>query len=87
MSMYCVPPGDKILQEMVHVDDPKLKINGHLLDVEGYNAHYSYSTTKKRYSGTVVFIKRRMTASQDAKPFSKKQATLGNFFNGTTKRL
>mmetsp|Transcript_10851 Transcript_10851/g.19842 ORF Transcript_10851/g.19842 Transcript_10851/m.19842 type:complete len:537 (-) Transcript_10851:1097-2707(-) len=71
------------LQEM-HVDDPKLKINGHLLEVEGYDAHYSCSTTKKGYSGTAVFIKRRTTVSQDAvKPSSKKQATLGNFFNGT----
>eukprot|EP00978_Attheya_sp_CCMP212_P022550 scaffold67457_cov90-Attheya_sp.AAC.3 len=87
MSMYCVPPGDEILQEMVHVDDPKLKINGHLLEVEGYESHYSCSMTKKGYSGTAVFIKRRTTASQDVKPFSKKQATLGNFFNGTTKRL
>eukprot|EP00978_Attheya_sp_CCMP212_P015676 scaffold40485_cov30-Attheya_sp.AAC.1 len=41
-----VPPGDEILQEM-HVDDPKLKISGHLLEVEGYNAHYSCSATKK----------------------------------------
>eukprot|EP00978_Attheya_sp_CCMP212_P018011 scaffold48740_cov61-Attheya_sp.AAC.2 len=72
------------LQEM-HVDDPKIKINGRLLEGEGYDVHYSCSTTKKGYSGMAVFIKHRMTSSsQEAiKSSSKKQATLGNFFNGT----
>eukprot|EP00978_Attheya_sp_CCMP212_P022833 scaffold68764_cov56-Attheya_sp.AAC.4 len=84
--MSCVPPGDEILQEM-HVDDPKFKISGHLLEVEGYNAHYSCSATKKVILEQPFFIKHRTTASQDAKLFSKKQAKLGNFFNGTKKRM
>ena len=35
------------LQE-VHVDDPKLKIGGHLLVEEGYEAHYSCSTADRK---------------------------------------
>ena len=69
------------LQEM-HVDDPKLKIGGHLLVEEGYEAHYSCSTTKKGYSGTAVFVKKR--DADDGKG-SKKQASLSSFFGGATK--
>ena len=70
------------LQEM-HVDDPKLKIGGHLLVEEGYEAHYSCSTTKKGYSGTAVFVKKR--DADDGKG-SKKQASLSSFFGGATKK-
>ena len=66
------------LQE-VHVDDPKLKIGGHLLVEEGYEAHYSCSTTKKGYSGTAVFVKKR--DGNDGKG-NKKQASLSSFFGG-----
>ena len=51
------------LQEM-HLDDPKLKIRGHLLEAEGYDSYYSCSTTKKGYSGTAVFVKRRGDAAK-----------------------
>jgi len=68
------------LQEM-HVIDPKLKIQGHLLEEEGFDGYYSCSTTKKGYSGTAVFIKRRDGSSRlDHSDSKKKQATLGNFF-------
>jgi exodeoxyribonuclease-3 len=67
------------LQE-VHVTDPKLKIGGHLLVEEGYDAHYSCSTTKKGYSGTAVFVKKR--GGGGAK---KQQASLSNFFGGAKK--
>ena len=46
------------LQE-AHLDDPKLKIRGHLLEAEGYNSYYSCSIAKKGYAGTAVFVKRR----------------------------
>lgn len=75
------------LQE-IHVDDPKLKIKGYLLEEQGYDSHYSCSTTKKGYSGTCVFVKRRSTDNTDktkqtqsaSKKKQQKQATLGNFF-------
>jgi exonuclease III len=59
------------LQEL-HLDDPKLKLRGHLLEEEGYDAYYSCSTEKKGYSGTAVFIKRRGNVG-------KKQKTLDSF--------
>jgi exodeoxyribonuclease III len=68
------------LQES-HVDDPKLQIKGHLLEEEGYDAHYSCSTSKKGYSGTAVFVKRRGAKG------AKKQQKLDSFFGakkGTT---
>lgn len=46
-----------------HVDDPKLKLKGHLLEDEGYDAYYSCSTAKKGYAGTAVFVKRREEAA------------------------
>ena len=67
------------LQE-VHVDDPKLKISGHLLEEEGYDAYYTCSTAKKGYSGTAVFIRRRHAAVGDGKK-SMKQASLSSFFS------
>lgn len=70
------------LQEM-HVDDPKLKINGHLLNDEGYDSYYSCATAKKGYSGTVAFVKRRNPGG--AKGAEKKQATLGSFFKKSSK--
>jgi exodeoxyribonuclease-3 len=63
------------LQE-IHLDDPKLKIRGHLLEDLGYDAHYSCSTAKKGYAGTAVFIRRR--ASGD-----KRKGTLDSFQNAT----
>jgi len=45
------------LQEM-HVTDPKLELQGYLLDKEGYDSYWSCSTAKKGYSGTAVFAKR-----------------------------
>ncbi|CAB9501972.1 lyase [Seminavis robusta] len=45
------------VQEM-HLDDPKLKLRGHLLEAEGYDAYYSCSTARKGYAGTAVFVKR-----------------------------
>ena len=65
------------LQE-VHLDDPKLKLRGHLLENEGYDAYYSCSTEKKGYSGTAVFIKRRVNGAM-------KQKTLDTFFGGGAK--
>ena len=62
----------------VHVNDPKLKIKDHLLNDEGYDSFYSCSTSKKGYSGTAVFVKRR-TATCATKKVGKKQATLGSF--------
>ena len=69
------------LQE-THVTDPKLRIGGHLLEEEGYDGHYSCSTTKKGYSGTAVFVKRRTRSADggDVAAKSKKQATLSSFF-------
>ena len=65
------------LQE-VHVDDPKLKIGGHLLVEQGYEAHYSCSTAKKGYSGTAVFVRKRSVGGDDKG--GKKQASLSSFF-------
>lgn len=73
------------LQE-VHVTDPKLKIGGCLLNDEGYDGYYSCSTTKKGYSGTAVFVKRRLVVEEDgddagaAKKGKKQQASLSSFF-------
>lgn len=64
------------LQEM-HLDDPKLKLRGHLLEEQGYNAYYSCCTVKKGYSGTAVFIKRRNNNGNNT---TKKQKTLDSFF-------
>ena len=61
------------LQE-IHLDDPKLEIRGHLLEEQGYDAHYSCSTAKKGYSGTAVFVKRRGVKGV------KKQQKLDGFF-------
>ena len=66
------------LQE-AHIDDPKLKIGGHLLEEEGYDAHYSCSTARKGYAGTAVFVKRR-SADVGNVTKSKKQASLSSFF-------
>ena len=65
------------LQE-VHVDDPKLKIGGHLLVEQGYEAHYSCSTAKKGYSGTAVFVRKRSVGGDEKG--GKKQASLSSFF-------
>lgn len=60
----------------IHVDDPKLKIRGHLLENEGYDAHYSCSTSKKGYSGTAVFVRRR----SGVKGVKRHQSKLDGFF-------
>eukprot|EP00566_Odontella_aurita_P009129 CAMPEP_0113547392 /NCGR_PEP_ID=MMETSP0015_2-20120614/12329_1 /TAXON_ID=2838 /ORGANISM="Odontella" /LENGTH=505 /DNA_ID=CAMNT_0000447939 /DNA_START=413 /DNA_END=1933 /DNA_ORIENTATION=- /assembly_acc=CAM_ASM_000160 len=65
------------LQEC-HVDDPKLKINGHLLNEEGFDSYYSCATAKKGYSGSAVFVKRRNVGSKKGST-KKKQATLSSF--------
>jgi len=76
----------------IHVDDPKLKIKGHLLQKEGYDAYYNCATAKKGYSGTAVFVKRRKNEKnegEDSKKSKKKQATIGSFFQpkkGTSKK-
>ena len=64
------------LQE-VHLDDPKLKIRGHLLEAEGYDSYFSCSTTKKGYAGTAVFVKRRGAAA--------KKKDISSFFTKTKK--
>jgi exodeoxyribonuclease III len=66
-----------------HVDDPKLKINGHLLEEEGYDAYYSCATAKKGYAGTAVFVKRRGGGVKGGG--GKKQAKLDAFFGGAGK--
>ena len=60
------------LQDM-HVNDPKLKIKGFLLEEENYESHYSCSEVKKGYSGTAVFVKKRGT---DGEKKTMKQSTL-----------
>lgn len=57
------------------MDDPKLKIRGHLLEEEGYDAFYTCSVAKKGYAGTAVFIRRRGPGG------GSKQTTLKSFFN------
>jgi len=43
-----------------HMDDPKLKIKEHFEEkLEGFDSHWSYSMTKKGYSGTAMFIRKR----------------------------
>lgn len=73
------------LQES-HVDDPKLKIRGFLLEEEGYDSYYNCATSKKGYSGTAVFVKRRASKSGDEDPpkEKKKQASMTQFFNKTS---
>jgi exodeoxyribonuclease-3 len=66
------------LQES-HLDDPKLKIRGHLL--EGYDAYYTCSTAKKGYAGTAVFVRRRPGQTKGGGGASKqKQKTVTSFF-------
>jgi exodeoxyribonuclease-3 len=72
LDMLCLQ--ETKLQES-HLDDPKLKIRGHLLEDDGYDAYYSCSTAKKGYSGTAVFIKRHCKKS--------KQKTIGSFFSSS----
>lgn len=75
------------LQE-AHLDDPKLKIRGHLLEQEGYDAYYTCSTTKKGYSGTACFVRRRNEGGGEAKTGANttngKQKNIGDFFGKKT---
>ena len=64
------------LQES-HLDDPKLKIRGHLLEQEGYDAYYSCSVARKGYAGTAVFVRRRGS--------TKKQSTMDSFLGKKNK--
>jgi len=71
-----------------HLDDPKLNITGVLAD-DGFDSHFSCSTTKKGYSGTCVFVRRRdkenvADADQQAKG-KKKQGKLDSFFSKKNK--
>ena len=71
------------LQE-IHVDDPKLKIKGHLLHDEGYDSYYSCATAKKGYSGTAVFIRKRDCDELNVNTVKKKkQASIGSFFSSS----
>ena len=76
------------LQE-VHLDDPKLKIREHFEEkLSGFESHWSYSTTKKGYSGTAMFIRKRGGGGGDgdgASKKGKKQAKLGAFFTSKNK--
>lgn len=78
------------LQES-HVEDPKLKLKGFLLEKEGYDSYWSCSKTTLGYSGTAIFIKRKnnsntkgaTTITSIAKSDSgtqKQQAKLQSFF-------
>jgi exodeoxyribonuclease-3 len=71
------------LQES-HLDDPKLKIRGHLLEKEGFDSYYSCSTARKGYSGTSVFVKRRQLIK--GSKVAKKQKTLGSYFGKNDER-
>jgi exodeoxyribonuclease-3 len=80
LDMLCLQ--ETKLQEM-HLDDPKLKIRGHLLQEEGYDAYYSCSgpPAKKGYSGTAVFTKRHSSSSSSSKKATQK--TIASFFGGS----
>ena len=70
------------LQE-THLDDPKLKLREHFEEkLEGFDSHWSYSMTKKGYSGTAMFIRKR---GGDASKKGKKQAKIGAFFTSKNK--
>jgi len=72
----------------VHLDDPKLKIREHFEEkLGGFESHWSYSTTKKGYSGTAMFIRKRggSGGGDDASKKGKKQAKIGAFFTSKNK--
>eukprot|EP00529_Nitzschia_sp_RCC80_P029484 CAMPEP_0113488690 /NCGR_PEP_ID=MMETSP0014_2-20120614/26147_1 /TAXON_ID=2857 /ORGANISM="Nitzschia sp." /LENGTH=322 /DNA_ID=CAMNT_0000382411 /DNA_START=261 /DNA_END=1226 /DNA_ORIENTATION=- /assembly_acc=CAM_ASM_000159 len=73
LDMLCLQ--EHKLQD-IHLDDPKLKLKG-LLHDEGYDEYYTFSTAKKGYSGTAVFIRRR---TPDGKTSKKQQKQLTSFF-------
>ena len=56
-----------------HLDDPKLKIRGHVLEEQGYDSYWTCSTAKKGYAGTAVFVKRHGNST-------KRQKTINSFF-------
>ena len=74
-----------------HLDDPKLKLREHFEEkLGGFESHWSYSQTKKGYSGTAMFIRKRGGGSgggddgnSGTSKKGKKQAKIGAFF--TTK--
>jgi exodeoxyribonuclease III len=55
------------LQES-HVNDPKLKIRETMAIMADYDDYWSCSTTKKGYSGTAVFVRRRAEADSAPPP-------------------
>lgn len=78
------------LQES-HVEDPKLKLKGFLLEQEGYDSYWSCSKTTLGYSGTAIFIKRNPTSNREATTITsivtsdsgtqkKQQSKLQSFF-------
>lgn len=70
----------------VHLDDPKLKIREHFEEkLGGFESHWSYSTAKKGYSGTAMFIRKRGGGGDDASKKGKKQAKIGAFFTSKNK--
>lgn len=73
LDMLCLQ--EHKLQEM-HLEDPKLKLKG-MLDEAGYDEHWAFSTAKKGYSGTCVFVRRRGKGVQQGKT---KQASIDSFF-------
>jgi exodeoxyribonuclease III len=70
VDMLCLQ--EHKLQE-IHLVDPKLNLKG-LLEDEGYDEYYSFSTAKKGYSGTAVFIRRNKANK------ATKQKQLTSFF-------
>ncbi len=62
--------------QKIHLDDTKLKLK-EILVTDGFDSHWSCSTAKKGYAGTVVFVKRRKADDEND---TKKQAKLDSFF-------
>lgn len=66
------------LQEQ-HLVDPKLKIRESMA-LPGYDDYWTCSTAKKGYSGTAVFVRRRLTEDDATKKMNvSKQSTLDSF--------
>lgn len=73
LDMLCLQ--ETKLQEQ-HLEDPKLALSDLLPD---YDAHWACSTTKKGYSGTAIFVRRRSSGA-------KKQKTLDSFLVAKKKK-
>lgn len=73
-----------------HLDDPKLRLREHFEEkLEGFDSHWSFSQTKKGYSGTAMFIRKRGGGGggdgNNASKKEKKQAKIGAFFTPKNK--